>query len=184
MGAIYYIVDKKPIFLTLKSYGKVMNACEERGTITEQDSIDYEFAFSCKQTHKKVYMAICQYLKSIKECDTDSFNREFLNCSCYNDEARDNLYRLLFSFCDYYGDYCFKSFSGRDDDLRFLMGRRYWFSHISKNERSSVDIFINTDTVASFHGNIERFVAFFVTGMVISANRGIISVYFDKKGGD
>ena len=148
-----------------------------------------------KKGKRAEYNVICSYLLQLQKERPQEF-KTLTTFSCYEEEAKDNLYALLDEFGGYYSKqrvglfsapyYGFRElhqklvcdFFGDDYDLRFPIGKRYYFCYAHKS--GSAEILIDTDEVESLHGTLEYFIIFFKTGMVLKGNRGSISVYIDK----
>ena len=196
----YYIINKHPVFLTFKNYSTVLCECEKKGILSKEitNSVIYD-----PQISKQRYTGICKYLHKLSEALPNEFDA-LKNFSCYEQEAQDNLYNLLESFCDYYNrsgifskpyfyleksasnfsetKYTMELFMGDIMDIRFPIGKEYYFGFnhkIRKNDSLGVKIYIDTENVESIHGNLEAFIVFLKTGMVIKCTCGEVTIYYD-----
>lgn len=192
MSKSYYIVNNSPVFLTFKNYSFVISECEANGILDPHRSMIFA---DDKEGQKEEYKGICSYLLKIQQDRPDVYDR-IKNFSCYEKEARENLYRLLDSFGHYYANRKFAIFptpvfgfectsSERylrcliENDLCFPMGKRYYFCYSAKDEASGIKVLIDTDKVESLHGNMESFIVFFETGMILKGNYGNIIISYD-----
>lgn len=94
MSKSYYIVNNSPVFLTFKNYSFVISECEANGILDPHRSMIFA---DDKEGQKEEYKGICSYLLKIQQDRPDVYDR-IKNFSCYEKEARENLYRLLDSF--------------------------------------------------------------------------------------
>lgn len=189
MGKSYYIVNKLPVFLTFKNYTSIISECEANGMLDTHRPMTFA---DDKASQEKEYQAICSYLLKIRNTNSDMYDH-IKNFSCYGEEAKENLYRLLDSFGYYYTNRNFPIFSRPffgfesansknqffQNDLRFPMGKRYYFCYTFKNEAFGIKVLIDTDEVDSLHGNMESFIVFFKTGMVLKGDRGNVCIYYN-----
>ena len=196
----FYVINKTPVFLTFQNYNKILRACESIGLL----DVNRPMVFADdKKGNREEYDAICSYLLQLQKESPKQYDN-IATFSCYEDEAKDNLYALLEDFGAFYSRQnrglfsapCFgfrkvhqkeyspveklvSEFMGDMYDIHFPIGKRYYFCYTNQKETSGIEILIDTDAVELLHGTLESFVVFFKTGLVLKGNRGNISMYID-----
>jgi hypothetical protein len=182
MSSTYYLINKKPVFLTFYKYGQVLQKCQEKGYFTTLNSFRYELAFTDKKTHKKVYNGICKYLSEIESNDSNEFLDEFYEFKCCGEEAKDNLFQLLSAIFDCYGGFHFEKTNGVissfcEADIRYPIGKKYFICCESKHRNCGMRIFIDSELIEEFEGTMENCVVKFRSGIILDIEAGVISIY-------
>ena len=196
----FYVINKTPVFLTFQNYNKVLRACESQGMLDANRPMAFA---DDKREKQEEYNAICLYLLQLQKENPKQYDN-FATFSCYDDEAKDNLYALLENFGAFYSRqnrglfsapyFGFRKihqkeyspveelvfeFTGDMYDIRFPIGRRYYFCYTNRKKTAGIELLIDTDAVESLHGTLESFIVFFKTGLVLKGNSGNISMYID-----
>ena len=183
MGVITYIGGEFPVFLTFRKYTSAIQDCIKLGMITEEDSIDCEFA-DFPDVQRKVNRAIIKCLSDLQKSNHDFFIKYYYTPFCANDEAKDNLCRLLDAgshfqsniFGRHFPRFGFIPCERSSIDIRFPYGKRYWFVRLGLRGKIITQVMIDTDHLDYFAGRLDCFHVVFNSGMELELDHGNLIV--------